>query len=88
VKFEVEESRRQIAELVGKPCETFAYPAGFLTEEARSIVAHAGYLTAFSTVYGPTDKLDLHALNRVEILRSDRLLFQFSRKVMSLITRP
>jgi peptidoglycan/xylan/chitin deacetylase (PgdA/CDA1 family) len=88
VKFEVEESQRQIADLLGKPCQTFAYPAGYLTEEIKRIVARAGYLTAFSTIYGPTDALDLYALNRVEILLSDRLLFQFARKVKPLISRP
>lgn len=87
VKFEVEESQRQIADLLGKPCQTFAYPAGFLTEEVQRIVAQAGYLAAFSTIYGPTDALDLYALNRVEILRADRFLFQFARKVKPLIFR-
>lgn len=87
VKFEVEESQRQIEDLLGKPCQTFAYPAGFLTEEVQRIVAQAGYLTAFSTSYGPTDALDLYALNRVEILRRDRFLFQFARKVKPLISR-
>jgi len=88
VKFEVEESQGQIADLLGKPCQTFAYPAGFLTEEVKGIVAQAGYLSAFSTIYGPTDALDLYALNRVEILLSQRLLFQFARKVKPLISRP
>lgn len=88
VKFEVEESQRQIADLVGKPCQTFAYPAGLMTEEVERIVAQAGYLSAFSTIYGPTDKLDLYALNRVEVLLADRFLFQFKRKVKRLISRP
>ena len=88
VKFEVEESQKQIADLLAKPCQAFAYPAGFLTAEVQRVVAQAGYLTAFSTIYGPTDALDLYALNRIEILRRDRFLFQFARKVKPLISRP
>ena len=87
VKFEVEESKRQIEDLLDTPCQAFAYPAGFLTEDVQRVVERAGYITAVSTIYGPTDALDLYALNRVEILRRDRFLFQFARKVRPLIAR-
>jgi peptidoglycan/xylan/chitin deacetylase (PgdA/CDA1 family) len=81
VKLEVEESKRQIEDLLQKPCKVFAYPAGYYSEEAQRTIADAGYLAAFSTVYGPTNHLDLYALNRTEILRRDRFLFQFARKI-------
>lgn len=81
VKLEVEESKRQIEDLLQKPCKVFAYPAGYFSEEAQRAIADAGYLAAFSTVYGPTNPLDLYALNRTEILRRDRFLFQFARKI-------
>jgi peptidoglycan/xylan/chitin deacetylase (PgdA/CDA1 family) len=81
VRTEVEESKRELEELLQKPCKVFAYPAGFYTEEARALVQQAGHIGAFTTVYGPTDKLDVYALNRTEILRRDRFLFQFARKV-------
>lgn len=84
VKFEVGESKRQIEALVQKPCKVFAYPAGYFTEAAKQIIAEAGHIAAFSTTHGPTDTLDLYALNRVEILRRDRFLFQFMRKVKPL----
>jgi peptidoglycan/xylan/chitin deacetylase (PgdA/CDA1 family) len=84
VKFEVEESKRQIESLLGKPCRAFSYPAGFFTEEIQQLVKQAGYEVAFSTIYGPADSIDLFALNRVEILRRDRFLFQFARKVKPL----
>jgi peptidoglycan/xylan/chitin deacetylase (PgdA/CDA1 family) len=81
IKFEVEESKKQIEDLLQKPCKTFCYPAGFFTEEAKRIVKNAGYIAAFSGEYGPRDRLDLYALNRIEILRRDRVPFRFKRKV-------
>jgi peptidoglycan/xylan/chitin deacetylase (PgdA/CDA1 family) len=84
VKYEVEESKKAIEELLQKPCIMFAYPAGFFTKEAQQLVKDAGYLSALTTCYGATDKLDLYAVNRTEILRRDRFLFQYARKVKSL----
>lgn len=88
VKYEVEESKRQIENLLQKPCKTFAYPAGRYSSFAQSVIAKAGHIAAFSTVYGPTDRADLFALNRIEILRRDRFLFQFAGKVKPLRTPP
>lgn len=81
VKTEVEESKRQIEAMLNKPCKVFAYPGGHYNEDARRAVERAGYEAGFSTTYGPTDHLDLHAMNRTEILRRDRFLYQFARKV-------
>jgi peptidoglycan/xylan/chitin deacetylase (PgdA/CDA1 family) len=84
VRFEIEESKRQIEGMLQKPCKVFAYPAGFFTEEARRIVEETGHIAAFSTCYGPEDRPDIYALNRIEILRRDRFLFQFARKLKPL----
>ncbi|HEX8143524.1 MAG TPA: polysaccharide deacetylase family protein [Pyrinomonadaceae bacterium] len=84
VKFEVEESKRVIEGLVQKPCKVFAYPAGFFTDVARRVIEETGHIAAFSTVYGPCENPDVYALNRIEILRRDRFLFQFARKVKPL----
>jgi peptidoglycan/xylan/chitin deacetylase (PgdA/CDA1 family) len=81
IKLEVEESKKQIETLVQKECKMFAYPAGYFSEAAKQAVADAGHIAAFSTTYGPADELDLYALNRIEILRRDRFLFQFRRKM-------
>lgn len=81
IKFEVHEAKRQIEDLVQQTCKSFAYPAGFFTTDAQRIIEDAGHIAAFSTVYGPTDGYDLYALNRCEILRRDRLLFQFAAKI-------
>lgn len=86
-RFELEESKRQIEELLDRPCRTFAYPGGHFDETARRLAESAGYLAAFTTHYGPADPLDLYALNRTEILRRDRFLFQFARKVRPLVNR-
>lgn len=85
VKFEVEESKRQLEELLQKPCKVFAYPAGYFNDEARRVVEDAGHAGAVTTIYGPRDRPDPYALNRIEILRRDRFLFQFARKVEPLL---
>lgn len=85
VKTEVEESKRDIEEMLNKPCKVLAYPGGHYNESARNAVEEAGYIAAFSTTYGPTDHFDPHAMNRTEILRRDRFLYQFARKVKPLV---
>jgi peptidoglycan/xylan/chitin deacetylase (PgdA/CDA1 family) len=85
VEYEVLESKRQIENLIQQPCKVFAYPAGFFTETAQSVVRKAGYIAAFSSVYGPVEKLDIYALNRTEILRRDRFPFQFARKIKRMV---
>ncbi|MGH9882960.1 MAG: polysaccharide deacetylase family protein [Pyrinomonadaceae bacterium] len=86
IEFEVVESKRQIESLLNKPCKTFAYPGGHLTPGARRLVEDVGYAAAFTTIYGATDHLDLFALNRTEILRRDRFIFQYARKIRPLMS--
>ena len=86
VKSEVENAKREIENLLQKPCLTFAYPAGFFSESAQRVVEQAGHIAAFTTVYGPNDRVDLFALNRTEVLRRDRFLFQYARKFAPLRT--
>jgi peptidoglycan/xylan/chitin deacetylase (PgdA/CDA1 family) len=85
LKTEVVEAKKQIEELVQKPCKIFTYPAGYFSDAARAAVKDAGYIAAFTSVYGPHEPLDLYALNRTEILRRDRFIFQFARKVKPLL---
>lgn len=84
VKVEVEEAKRQLEDLLQKACKVFAYPAGYFSEVARKAVEDAGHIAAFSTHYGPVDHPDIFALNRTEILRRDRFIFQFARKIKAL----
>ncbi len=86
-KFEVSESKKEIENLLQKPCRVFAYPAGFFTQTAQAAVRNAGYIAAFSTVYGENNAVNLYALNRVEILRRNRFLFQFARTIKPLQTK-
>lgn len=86
IEFEVTESKKEIENLVQKTCKVFAYPAGFFTDEAQKAVKKAGYIAAFSTVYGATDRINFYALNRTEILRRNRFLFQFARTIKPLRT--
>jgi len=81
VRYEVESAKLYLEDLLQSPCRTFAYPAGYYNSDAQRIIAAAGHTCAFSTVHGPEDRLDLYAMNRVEILRRDRFTFQFARKV-------
>jgi peptidoglycan/xylan/chitin deacetylase (PgdA/CDA1 family) len=85
IEKEVSESKTYIENLVQKPCEVFAYPAGFFTDIAKKAVADAGYLAGFTTVYGDEDALDLYALNRVEILRRDSRPFGFAKKIRAMV---
>jgi peptidoglycan/xylan/chitin deacetylase (PgdA/CDA1 family) len=85
-EFEIFGSKKEIENLLQKPCRVFAYPAGFFTETAQAAVKDAGYIAAFSTVYGENETVNLYALNRVEILRRNRFLFQFARTIKPLQT--
>ncbi len=85
IEKEVTESKIYIENLLQKPCETFAYPAGFFTGEAKKVVSDAGYKSAFSTVYGDSNDADLFELNRVEILRRDGRPFGFARKIRAMV---
>jgi len=84
VKFEVEESKKQLQDLLQKSCNLFAYPAGHYSASVERAVENAGYAAAFTTTYGPSESTDLYALNRVEVLRRDRFLYQFRRKIRPL----
>ncbi|MDQ3750173.1 MAG: polysaccharide deacetylase family protein [Acidobacteriota bacterium] len=86
IEFEVFESKKVVENLLQKPCRVFAYPAGFFTETAQAAVKNARYIAAFSTVYGENETVNLYALNRVEILRRNRFLFQFARTIKPLQT--
>lgn len=81
VQSEVDNAKRFLEDLLLTPCKTFAYPAGFYTQDAERIVESAGHICAFSTTFGPQNRIDLYAINRTEIFRRDRFLFQFARRL-------
>jgi hypothetical protein len=83
-RYEIESAKTYLEDLLQKPCKTFAYPAGYYTPEVQSVIQDTGHTCAFSTVYGPKDRVDLFAINRMEIFRRDRFLCQFARKIRQL----
>ena len=83
-QFEIESAKGYLEDLLQQPCKTFAYPAGFYTSDIERVIECAGHTCAFSTTYGPQDRLDLYAINRTEIFRRDRFVWQFARKVQNL----
>jgi peptidoglycan/xylan/chitin deacetylase (PgdA/CDA1 family) len=87
VKTEIETAKSAIENLVQKPCWTIAYPAGYFSDTARRAASDAGHIAGFTTIYGPTDRLDLFALNRIEVLKRDRFTYQLARKVAPLLAR-
>ena len=84
IEREVTDSKNYIEDLLQKSCDTFAYPAGFFTAEAKLMVRNAGFMGAFSTVYGANEHADIFALNRVEVLRRDRMPFRFAKKIKTI----
>lgn len=85
IKAEVVESKAAIENLIQKPCETFAYPAGFYTDTAVEELQKSGYTGAFTTVYGNDSAPEIYSLNRTEILRRDGRPFQFSKKIRNVL---
>ncbi|MBX3299009.1 MAG: polysaccharide deacetylase family protein [Acidobacteria bacterium] len=81
VNRQLVDSRRIISDLTGQECRTLAYPAGFYNSDVAAAAEAAGYTAAFTTIYGPETPDDPFQLNRVEILRRDRFLFRFGRKI-------
>lgn len=84
IDAELTASKAQIEEITQLPCETFAYPAGKLTDHAAQAVENAGYTAAFATDEGSDEASDIFRLNRVEILRRDRWMFRFRNKIRSI----
>ncbi|MGZ8635135.1 MAG: polysaccharide deacetylase family protein [Solirubrobacteraceae bacterium] len=72
---EIGESRRELAQRLGRPVSAFAYPAGLYGERERRFVAEAGYTAALSCEPGVNrPDSDPLALCRRQIDSHDRLL--------------
>jgi peptidoglycan/xylan/chitin deacetylase (PgdA/CDA1 family) len=65
---ELAQSRTEIEDQLGKPCELFAYPNGNVNPEVRRAVEAAGYRLAFTTKPGRWKALtDPYLIPRVNI---------------------
>ncbi|MEO6456993.1 MAG: polysaccharide deacetylase family protein [Chloroflexia bacterium] len=79
--FELNESRRQLEEKLGRKVELFAYPYGHFNDAAREQAEAAGYKAAFSVRHGlNTLRTDRFALKRVSVAGDDNLI-TFALKV-------
>lgn len=50
--YQLAESKKRLADIIGRPVEDFAYPFGFFSQRDESIANRVGYLTAASTYPG------------------------------------
>jgi peptidoglycan/xylan/chitin deacetylase (PgdA/CDA1 family) len=70
-------SRDQLADILGKKVEFFAYPRGAYTSETISCVKEAGYVGAFTVRQGRCLKQSPHyTLRRIPVFRSDDDILQ------------
>ncbi|WP_158025961.1 polysaccharide deacetylase family protein [Pararhizobium arenae] len=78
LREEIKGSREKLEEMFGVKVTSFAYPGGDLDDRVEQSVAHAGYVTAFTTRTGAATVTDrMTALSRTEVSASDsRLVFR------------
>jgi peptidoglycan/xylan/chitin deacetylase (PgdA/CDA1 family) len=80
-RAEIEGSKRELEERLGRPVDTFSYPAGLYGERERRLVAEAGFSSAVTVEPGANlPGGDLLALRRIQIDARDSLL-DFRAKV-------
>jgi len=81
MKDEIIMSKHVIEEHLGKPIYDFAYPGGGFNEQAKAIIALAGYRSALSTNRGyDRYNIDLYELDRIHINNWDNA-FTFTSKL-------
>jgi peptidoglycan/xylan/chitin deacetylase (PgdA/CDA1 family) len=87
-RAEIAGSKEELERELGRPVETFCYPAGFFGERERRLVAEAGFTAAVTTEPGvnrPGD--DPLTLRRIQVDREDGFL-TFAAKVGGGFDRP
>lgn len=67
VKYEIEESKKQLEKLIGIPIVSFAYPDGSFDDQAIKLVKEAGFKSAVTTIHGfevtQENKLSLYRIH-------------------------
>lgn len=79
---EIEQSRAELEDMLGRTVRHFAYPYGAFNEAVRAQVIAAGYRSACSTRSGfnrPGE--DVFLIRRIDVYGTDRL-WQFKQKVL------
>jgi peptidoglycan/xylan/chitin deacetylase (PgdA/CDA1 family) len=80
VEFEVTESKKK-SKTAAKALSSFRLSGGFCTAAAQNAVKRAGYVAAFSTVYGDRENVNLYALNRIEICGATGFFFNLRKRL-------
>lgn len=79
---EITTSRRELARILGRPVDLFAYPYGHDDATIQQLTAAAGYRAAFSTRWGlNTPATPRFGLCRIQVLGTDNLVV-FALKVL------
>jgi peptidoglycan/xylan/chitin deacetylase (PgdA/CDA1 family) len=85
-KVEINVSKRQLEDQLGKEVEYFAYPYGLYDLDTKTFVKQAGYKLACSTRSGFNNaRTDAYALRRIEVYGTDPV-WKLSQKLMFGIT--
>jgi peptidoglycan/xylan/chitin deacetylase (PgdA/CDA1 family) len=51
-RFEIDESKRDLEEILGRPLRAFSYPNGSSSERTRALVRESGFSCAFASHSG------------------------------------
>jgi peptidoglycan/xylan/chitin deacetylase (PgdA/CDA1 family) len=87
LKLELEDSRKALEDMLGRPIPAFAYPFGEWDERVRQATIDAGYEYAVSTIRGVvTPSMDKFTIPRVNI-RWNNWGYLLSRKIRSAYAR-
>jgi peptidoglycan/xylan/chitin deacetylase (PgdA/CDA1 family) len=84
--IEIEQSKRELEAITGKPCEHFCYPYGQFDARHVAMAQAAGYVSATTTQHGLAEvnplllKQSAFELPRIGVLKSTNL-FQFWRSL-------
>jgi peptidoglycan/xylan/chitin deacetylase (PgdA/CDA1 family) len=91
LRHELNDSRSRIAEILGKPCQTLAYPTGDHDARVVRFARDAGYAAAATLPAVFPRRPDPLAFPRVSVSRGDSILMfrlKLSRKVRTLRASP
>lgn len=78
-KYEINESKKQVEEMIGVPCPSFAYPYGRLDDRVADYVKQAGFTNAVVVKKGIEAIGDRYRIKRVSVLgKTDKLQFHIA----------
>ena len=82
IRRELEQSKHEIEERLGKQVEFIAYPTGAYNLHIASLVKEAGYKGAFTVRYGNADRVsNLYAIERVPVFHTENTFVSFLERL-------